>query len=109
MRYMHVLPLNVEHRLEIAADARKLRDAGVLSEIAFSLTLVPEGTPVIDKAKILGERFVLMREALGDDIGVPVGILLQATIGHGYLPESPGAVLPDGRQQWRQAIHDVSA
>lgn len=89
MRYMHVVPLDVEHRFEMAEDLRQLRDAGVLSEVAFSLTLVPEGNPVIDKAAILGKRFATMREALGTDFGLPVGILLQATIGHGYVPESP--------------------
>ena len=43
------------------------------------MTLVPEGNPAVDKASILGEHFTAFREALADS-GMPVGILLQATM-----------------------------
>ena len=48
------------------------------------MTLVPEGDPPIDKAAELTERFRLFQKRLAQD-GISAGILLQATIGHGYI------------------------
>lgn len=49
----------------------------------FSMTLTPEGDPVWDKASALAEAYARYRERLQPS-GVPSGILVQASLGHGY-------------------------
>jgi hypothetical protein len=52
------------------------------------MTLVPEGDPPEDKAGILGGRLLAFRRAFKGD-AARVGILAQATIGHGWTPDEP--------------------
>lgn len=85
---MNIVPLLTEHKTEICADLRQMYAQGVITESAFCCTLVPEGNPVLDKAEELGQRFTLFQQELSD-CAVPAGILLQATIGHGWTPDSP--------------------
>lgn len=96
---LHVMPLLPGHERELAADAEKLLATGVCTEIACILTLVPEGDPPEDKARILGERFVAFRDAFQGDRS-RLGILAQATIGHGWTPDEPAPyqkiIRPDG-------------
>ncbi len=80
---------HIEHIDEICEDIRWQYENGVSTCPLFSMTLVPEGNPVIDKAKILSEKYMMFKERL-DKMGVPSGILMQATIGHGWtLGEFP--------------------
>ena len=49
----------------------------------FSMTLVPEGVPVWDKAGKMTALYARYRDRLARD-GVEAGILVQASLGHGY-------------------------
>ncbi len=56
---------------------------GAITMPLFCMTLVPEGNPVWDKAGKMTKRYIRYRDAL-DAEGVPSGILVQASLGHGY-------------------------
>ena len=88
LEWLNIVPMSVEHREELAADAAELCRSGCVTANAFIMSLVPEGEPPVPKAEILGERFLLFREAFRKT-GTPCGILLQSTIGHGWTPNSP--------------------
>lgn len=96
---LHVMPLLPGHEADLAADALELVQSGVATAVACSMTLVPEGNPPENKAKILGDRFTAFRRAYQGD-RAQLGILAQATIGHGYVPDEPAPfqqiVRPDG-------------
>lgn len=101
---LHVMPLLDGYEHELAHDAKSLIDNGICTKIACSMTLVPEGTPVVDKAAILAERYRKFKAAYKgnpDDIG----ILLQATIGHGWTPASQAPfqkiIRSNGVEQYR--------
>ena len=78
-----IMPLNLEHVDEICQDIYEQYINGVTTCALFSMTLVPEGNPVVDKAKILCDKYVVFKDKL-DKMGVPSGVLVQASIGHGY-------------------------
>ena len=103
LELLNIVPMLPEHREELAADTLDLLRRGCINRTAFILTLVPEGNPPADKAKVLGERFEQFRAALGKT-DMPVGILIQATIGHGWVPNTPSEfqriVLPDGERPY---------
>ena len=50
----------------------------------FSMTLTPEGNPVWDKVGKMAKLYARYRDALEKD-GVKCGILVQASLGHGYV------------------------
>jgi len=77
------MPLDIDHIDEVCDDIRQQYESGVTSCALFYGPLVPSGTPVVDKAKILCEKYDLFKEKLSR-YGVSTGILVQATIGHGY-------------------------
>lgn len=81
-----ITPLDTEHIDEICEDIRRQVETGVATCALFSMTLVPEGNPVVDKATALCEKYKLFKEKL-DSMGIKNGVLIQATIGH------PGRVL----------------
>ena len=56
---------------------------GVITMPLFCMTLTPEGDPVWDKAEKMCKIYAKYRDAL-DKEGVPSGILVQASLGHGY-------------------------
>ena len=99
-----IMPLDEKHIEEICADvSRQYRD-GIADCALFMMTLVPEGNPVIDKAKILCEKYALFREKL-ESMGISCGILVQATIGHGYqldemFPFEQYVNLSDGKAEY---------
>ncbi|NLF84635.1 MAG: hypothetical protein GX571_00830 [Lentisphaerae bacterium] len=90
LKTFHVMPLLRGHETELAGDAERLLDTGVCTDVACMMTLVPEGQPPVDKARILGERFTAFRDAFKGDRS-RIGILAQATIGHGWTPDEPAA------------------
>ena len=99
-----IVPLDTEHLEEICEDIRYQYENGVCSCPLFCMTLSPEGDPVTDKAAILAEKYRLFRARL-QEMGVPSGILVQATIGHGYMPGKPAPFqrytnLTDGKQPY---------
>ncbi len=78
-----IMPLDTDHLEEICRDILAQYEQGVATCPLFCMTLVPEGDPPADKAALLCEKYVPFRDRLRE-LGVPSGILVQATIGHGW-------------------------
>lgn len=78
-----MMPLVTDHFEEMVADIIEQYRRGVTTCPLFIMTLVPEGDPVWDKAGQMCEKYERFREALDRD-GVPSGVLIQASLGHGY-------------------------
>lgn len=79
-----IMPLDTEHIDEICEDIRKQYEDGVAACALFSMTLVPEGTPPANKAEMMCEKYEMFREKLSA-AGMPSGVLVQASIGHGWV------------------------
>lgn len=71
-----------EHLEEICQDIRAQYENGVTTCALFSMTLVPEGNPVTDKVTPFCRKYKLFKDKL-DLMGVPNGVLVQASMGHG--------------------------
>ncbi len=99
-----IMALDTDHLDRIVEDiAAQYRD-GVADCALFSMTLVPEGSPAVDKAAILGEKYDLFRDALAAR-GFSCGMLVQASIGHGYALNDPFPFqryvnLTDGKEEF---------
>lgn len=103
MQNYTIIPLNTEHIEEICLDIKKQYESGVANCALFLMSLVPEGNPVIDKAKIMCEKYDLFRDRL-HDMGIECGILVQSSIGHGAKlneksPFQPLVGLTDGSER----------
>lgn len=83
-----IMGLQIDHLDEICEDIIAQYRQHVTDMALFSMTLVPEGDPLIDKAAILCEKYDRFRDKL-HAAQVPCGILVQASIGHGYKLNSP--------------------
>ncbi|MBQ7760484.1 MAG: hypothetical protein IJ400_00365 [Clostridia bacterium] len=79
-----IMPLDVEHLEEICQDIKEQYESGVASCALFSMTLVPEGNPPSDKAGVLCRKFAKFKKRL-DEMKLPCGVLVQATVGHGWI------------------------
>ncbi len=79
-----IMPLDLGHLEEICKDIKEQRDKGIANMALFKMTLVPEGNPPSDKATIYGEQFAVFKKRLGE-MGIKCGILVQATVGHGWI------------------------
>ena len=78
-----MMPLNDTHLDEMCEDIKEQYKRGVTSCPLFIMTLVPEGNPVWDKADKMCHTYEKFRENL-EASGVPSGVLIQASLGHGY-------------------------
>ena len=109
MRKINILPLFEEYADELVAQQRELFAGKAIDSVAFSFTLVPEGTPPLDKATECVRRFRVFQEKLCP-LGIPCGILLQATWGHGWTPDEPAdfqrIVRLDGSTQYTMCPED---
>ena len=109
LKTLHVMPLLRGQEHELAADAERLLATGVCTDIACIMTLVPEGHPPEHKARILGERFTAFRRVFKGDTS-HLGILAQATIGHGWTPDEPAMyqkiIRPDGTSAYQMCPLD---
>ena len=85
-----IMPLIEEHFEEYCEDIAYQVKSGIATMPLFCLPLSPEGDPAIDKADI-GCRIYEKYKAKLDSIGIPSGILIQATIGHGGKPDHPSS------------------
>ena len=85
MNMINVARMSRGKEKEIVGDIRKMYESGVIHSTLFIFSLVPEGNPAVDKASELAETFQQYRKEFGD-CKIPVGILLQSTIGHGWKP-----------------------
>lgn len=79
-----IMRLDENHIDEYCEDIRRQYEMGVANCFLFQCTLVPEGTPPKDKATELCLVYDKYKEKL-DAMGIPSGILVQATIGHGWV------------------------
>lgn len=73
---------------EQAEDLKKMSAEKVADVHMISFFLVPEGNPPIDKISVYENRYKRLRKAIGD-ADCKTGIILQATMGHGYALEVP--------------------
>ena len=96
-----IMPLDTGHLEEVCQDIKYQYENGISSCPLFSMTLCPEGNPPADKATILCEKYKLFKKRLSE-MGIPSGILVQATVGHGWIlgemfPYQPHVNFTDGK------------
>ena len=96
--WISVMPLPDEGLEEQAADVIGLGEKTVVNGIAYSCAVNPEGDPVADKAAIYAQRFARAAPLVRKGSSVRLGILMQATMGHGGEPGQ--------RTPWQLAVHD---
>lgn len=80
-----IMPPNELHFDEIVSDIKDQYRRGVTTCPMFLMTLVPEGNESVvwNKVDPLCKTYERFRDALAAD-GVPSGVLVQASLGHGY-------------------------
>jgi len=105
-----IMALAIDHVDELCEDIRYQYENGITNCVLFRMTLVPEGTPPVDKAKALCERYDRFKEKL-DAMGIPSGILVQASIGHGYklsewFPYTRYVNMTDGKEEYVVCPYD---
>ncbi len=81
-----IMILDTDHLEEICQDIKYQYENNICDLALFCMTLSPEGTPAVDKASILCAKYDAFRDRLGE-MGLKCGVLVQATIGHGYIPD----------------------
>lgn len=111
MKHLYsIMPLLEGYEDEIAADIVRQYTDGVATEALFSMALTPEGDPVIDKAALFSKTYLRYQRKLAER-GYACGILVQATIGHGYplttpIPFTPVVGLTDGQKKYTACPYD---
>ena len=78
-----IVPLTEQNFDDICNDVIDQYKRGISTCPLFKMTLVPEGNPVWDKVSKQAELYERYREAL-EPHGVKSGVLVQASLGHGY-------------------------
>lgn len=78
-----IMALDTEHIDQICEDIKMQVENGIATCALFNMKLVPEGNPVVDKARNFCEKYKLFKEKL-DRMGIKNGALVQASIGHGW-------------------------
>ena len=84
---LNIAPFIDGYETELAKDILNMYNSGVITENAFSMSLVPEGDPPVNKGELFAQRYLKLRSAIGKT-DMPVGILLQSTMGHGWTPSA---------------------
>ena len=79
-----IMPLDINYIDDICADIKEQYEKGVADCALFKMTLVPEGNPPSDKATLLCEQYKAFKSRL-DKMGLKSGILVQASVGHGWI------------------------
>lgn len=79
-----IMPLFTDRLEEICQDIKRQVENGVCECPLFSMTLCPEGDPPADKATLLVSKYVKFKKRL-DEMGIKSGILVQASVGHGWI------------------------
>ena len=79
-----IMALDTAFIEEICNDIKEQYTSGVCACPLFQMTLVPEGNPPVNKALTLCEKYKLFKARL-DEMGIPSGILVQASVGHGWV------------------------
>ena len=81
-----IMRLNVpdDKILSVCEDIKQQYLQGVSSCPLFSMTLVPEGKTPMDKVYKTCAKYKKFKDIL-DEMGIPTGVLIQASLGHGYV------------------------
>ena len=79
-----IMPLDTDNLESICQDIKTQCETGVATMALFSMTLVPEGNPPANKVSILCEKYAKFKKRLAE-MGIKSGILVQATVGHGWI------------------------
>ena len=87
---LSIMPLFPDKKAQICDDIEYQVRAGIATIPLFSVTLTPEGDPAIDKAQMCCEIYEEYKGEL-DKRGIASGILMQATIGHGWKLNQPSS------------------
>ena len=96
--WISVMPIFEETLEDTARDAIDQGEQTVIDGIACSFAVHPEGgDPAVDKASVYAGRFARLMPKIRRGSSVRVGILMQATMGHGG---EPGLRTP-----WQLAVH----
>ena len=82
------VPSFIEDVETLSRDAKELFRDGLIDSVALSCPIVPRGDPPINKADAFAEMFRALRKRLAGS-GIPTGILLYATMGHGGSSTMP--------------------
>ena len=69
------MPLDMNHIKEVCDDIERQYKDKISTEALFMVKLTPEGSPIIDKAAIDAEKFVIFRDELKSR-GLNAGILV---------------------------------
>jgi len=77
------MPLFADHVEELCQDIKQQIEQGITTLPLFCMTLVPEGNPPVDKVSELCRIYDMYRDRLAQ-MGLECGILVQASVGHGY-------------------------
>ncbi len=83
-----IMPLDTAHLPEICDDIQQQYESGIAQCALFMMKLVPEGDPPVDKAAVLCRQYRPFAEELRAR-GIPCGVLVQASIGHGWKLSEP--------------------
>jgi len=78
-----IMRLDTDHIDEVCEDIVCQCQKGIASMPLFSMTLVPVGNPPAPNTEILCEKYKVFKEKL-DSMNIKSGVLVQASIGHGY-------------------------
>ena len=106
---LNISPLFIDHAEEVAEDLRDMFRRNIIDSTAFMCPMCPEGNPPIDKGSEFARRFAIFKNLLKDS-GLPTGILIQSSMGHGWVPNSESSfqkiVKLDGRTQYTMCPED---
>jgi len=110
MQNYTIMPLDTNNVEGICQDIKDQYERGIATCALFSMTLTPEGNPVINKAEIMCEKYDLFRDRLAE-MGLECGILVQASIGHGYklnedFPFQHYVSIKDGEEKYTCCPYD---
>ena len=109
-RWISVMPLKGSCLDELARDCADLGNTTIVDGIAWSCPVNPGGDPVADKASMYAAWYGDVVERIKPISSVKLGILLQATMGHGGFPGSVTpwqlTVKPDGTSVYRMCPMD---
>lgn len=104
-RWLSVMPLLEGNSVRLAEDAIKLGNETIVDGIAYICNLTPEGDPVGDPATLYAKYYRETEPLVRRASRMRQGVLLQATMGHGYQPGQPTpwqkCVKPDGQEVYR--------
>lgn len=97
-RWVNIAPMLKDNAAWLVKDLSRLEKDTVVDSVAYCCTLVPEGEPAVDKAAIYARRFRNLRGDVAAVSPIRQGFLFQATMGHGWKPNSATS--------WQKVVRD---